>query len=147
MKFRTQYKFDADPEPVFDAMTDPEIVAHCLPGCKRLEPISADRYKAEMVLGVAAIKGRFKGTVDLLDKNRPHSYSMRVSGRGTAGYAKGQASVEIAPGESGSTVSVVAKVQIGGTVARVGQRLLVGTAKMVSDRFFACLRHQVSRDD
>ena len=146
MQFNSRYGFEADPGRVFDAMTDPSTVAHCLPGCEQLEPLGDNRYQAVMRIGVGAIKGRFKGTVELGSLERPSSYAMKVSGRGPAGFAKGQARVEIEPKGGGSLVSVVAKAQIGGAVARVGQRLLSATAKMVADRFFACLRDRVEAD-
>ena len=143
MVFKSRYTFDAPPEPVFDAMTDPSIVAACLPGCDALEPLGNNRYQATMTIGVAAIKGRFKGTVELRDLNRPRSYTLRVSGKGTAGFARGQAQIEIQENGSSSSVGVNAKAQVGGPVARVGQRLLGGTTKMVADKFFACLRKKV----
>jgi carbon monoxide dehydrogenase subunit G len=35
---------------------------------------------------------------------------------------------------------VTGTVQTGGPIARVGQRLIGGVAKMMMDRFFACLQ-------
>ena len=143
MVFKSLYTFDAPPEPVFDAMTDPNTVAACLPGCDALEPIGSNRYRATMTIGVAAIKGRFKGTVELLDLNRPGSYTLRVSGKGAAGFANGRARIEIEESGDSSSVAVSARAQVGGPVARVGQRLLAGTTKMVADKFFACMRKKV----
>jgi carbon monoxide dehydrogenase subunit G len=48
-------------------------------------------------------------------------------------------------GEGATTVvDVVAKVQTGGAIARLGQRLIGGVAKMMMDRFFECLRSKMS---
>ena len=143
MKFKGKYNFDASPGEVFDAMTNPATVAACLPGCDALEPLGDNRYQATMTIGVAAIKGRFKGTVELRDLDRPRSYTLRVAGKGTVGFAKGQARIEIHGQGAASLVNVQAKAQVGGAVARVGQRLLAGTTKMVADKFFACLRTKV----
>lgn len=143
MVFKTLYEFDAAPGEVFDAMTDPCVVASCLPGCDVLEPLGGNRYEATMTIGVAAIKGRFKGTVELRDLNRPFSYGIHVNGKGPAGFARGRGEIEISERGSSSSVSVQARAQVGGPVARVGQRLLAGTTKMVTDRFFACLRKKV----
>lgn len=149
MDFNSEYEFDAPPGDVFDALTTPETVAGCLPGCEALEPLGNDRYEAAMTIGVAAIKGRFRGTVAMRDMQRPDSFTLQVDGKGSTGFAKGEARIEIASSEAGSTVMVRSSAKVGGPIARVGQRLLVGTAKMVADRFFACLRRQVegSRTD
>lgn len=143
MVFKSRYEILATPEEVFDAMIAPETVAACLPGCDRLEPIGNRRYQATMTIGIAAIKGRFKGTVELRNLDRPVSYELRINGRGPAGFARGSSSVVLSDGETGTSVKVQAKAQVGGPVARVGQRLLAGTAKMVADRFFGCLRKKI----
>ena len=143
MEFHNSYVVQAPPESVFDALTRPESVASCLPGCESLEPLGDNRYQATMTIGVAAIKGRFKGTVELRDLDRPASYVMQVNGRGSAGFATGEARVTIEERDQASSISVMAKAQVGGPVARVGQRLLAGTAKMIADKFFACLRKRI----
>lgn len=143
MEFRSTYEIAASTEAVFDAMTNTDLVAGCVPGCDAMEPLGNDRYRATMVLGVAAIKGRFRGIVALRDQNRPESFLLEVDGKGTAGFAKGEALVEIRETDAGCSVSVHAKARVGGPVARVGQRLIAGTAKMIADKFFACMRNRI----
>ena len=138
MDFHSEYEFDAAPEAVFDALTDPQRVAGCLPGCEALTPAGDNRYEATMTIGVAAIKGKFSGTVEMRDLQRPTSFTLRVDGKGSTGFANGEARIEITPNGNGSTVAVQSSAKVGGAIARVGQRLLAGTAKMVADKFFAC---------
>jgi carbon monoxide dehydrogenase subunit G len=38
---------------------------------------------------------------------------------------------------------VTAQVQTGGVIARVGQRIIGGVAKMMMDRFFGCLQSKL----
>ena len=147
MDFRGTYEFNATPERVFEALTNPTSVAGCIPGCDTLEPLGGDRYRATMTLGVAAIKGRFRGTVALREMDPPSAFVMRVDGKGSAGFATGEARIEVSASDSGSSVAVSAKARVGGTVARVGQRLLAGTAKMITDKFFSCLRERVESAD
>ena len=143
MEFQHRYVFEAAREQVFDAMTDPDTVAACLPGCDALEPLGDNRYQATMTVGVAAVKGRFRGSVELRDLDRPASYTLKVDGRGGAGFARGEARIAIQDEGSSSLVEVHASAQVGGPVARVGQRLLAGTAKLIADKFFSCLRQKI----
>jgi len=106
-----------------------------------------DRYGALMTLGAGAVKGRFRGKVALLDRNPPESFRLRVDGKGAAGFANGEARIEISESDSGSCVAVEAKARVGGPVARVGQRLLLATTKMMTDRFFSCLRKSVEAQE
>ena len=92
---------------------------------------------------VAAIAGSFKGTVALEDKTPPHSYTLVVEGSGRQGFIKGQARMTLVPDADLTRVQIVAQADVGGMMARVGQRLLEGVARTMMDRFYACLAKQV----
>jgi hypothetical protein len=134
------YLFPAEPKRVWDLLVDPQIVAACVPGCDRLEPIGPDHYKVEMTLAVAAISGRYGGTVTIADQRPPLSYRLLVEGTGKAGFVKGEATVELHGADGGTRVDVQGHGQVGGLIARVGQRLLGSVSKMMMDRFFNCVQ-------
>jgi uncharacterized protein len=137
------YTFAAAPETVWKALTDPVVIAGCLPGCDRLEPIGEDKYRAAMTLAVAAVSGNYTGTVSMLDQNPPHSYRLVVEGSGKPGFVNGEATIELIADDDGTTVRVTGRGNVGGVIARVGQRLLGSVSKMMMDRFFACLQNRL----
>jgi len=137
------YSFAASPDAVWKVLTDPVVIAGCLPGCDRLEPIGEDKYRAAMTLAVAAVSGNYTGTVSMLDKNPPHSYRLVVEGSGRPGFVNGEATIELVADGAGTTVRVTGRGNVGGVIARVGQRLLGSVSKMMMDRFFACLIERV----
>lgn len=143
MDFKAEYEFAAPREAVYDSLTDVESVKACLPGCEEMEPIGENRYKAVMSVGVAAVKGRFEGTVELRDLERPKRYTLVVDGKGKQGFVKGEAVVSIEPSDPGSTLKIDSTAKVAGPVARVGQRLLSSAAKLVTDKFFGCMRKRV----
>jgi uncharacterized protein len=132
--------FAAAPEAVWAVLTDPAVIAGCLPGCSGLEPIGEDRYRAVITLAVAAVSGEYTGTVSMRDKTPPHSYRLVVEGSGKAGFVTGEATIELIAEGAGTTVRVTGAATVGGLIARVGQRLLGSVSKMMMDRFFACLQ-------
>ncbi len=142
MELTATYNFEADPEKVYDLLTDTALVADCLPGCEKLEKIGENRYKAALSMGLAAVTGRYEGTVELKDLNRPSSYALVIDGKGRQGFVKGQATVELTPENGGTRVDVKAEANIAGAIARVGQRLISGAAKVMTDRFFNCMRER-----
>ena len=77
------------------------------------------------------------------DLQPPHSYRLLVEGTGRPGFVKGHAHVTLTPDGQGTRVSIEAHADVGGTIARVGQRLLEGVAKSMTDRFFTCLGRQL----
>lgn len=142
MEISATYTFDAPRQQVWDLLIDPAVIAGCLPGCEALEPTGPDTYRAELTIGVAAITGRYSGVVRIADKQEPARYTLVVEGKGKPGFVTGSASVTLAEADGGrrTSVAVAGSANVGGTIARVGQRLLGGVSKMTMDRFFACLR-------
>ena len=140
MELSASYSFAASPQTVWDLLNDPTVIASCLPGCERLEPIGDDRYRASLNLAVASVSGEYSATVAMLDKRPPLSYRLVVDGSGKPGFMKGEATVELSARDDGTMVLVKGTGQVGGLVARVGQRLLGSVSKMIMDRFFACLQ-------
>jgi carbon monoxide dehydrogenase subunit G len=143
MKLTGTYTLRASAAAVWTLLIDPDIIASCLPGCERLEPLGDDRFKASLSLAVAAISGQYTGTVAIIDKDPPHSYRLVVDGSGKAGFVKGEARVALTEENGATTLSVTGDGQVGGLMARVGQRLLGSVSQMMMDRFFACLREKV----
>jgi len=56
----------------------------------------------------------------------------------------GGGAISLTETDEGTRVTVDGTVQVGGTIARVGQRLIGGVAKMTMDRFFACLQKRLT---
>ena len=143
MDVNGSYSFAAPPDAVWKLLTDPEVIAGCLPGCDRLEPLGEDKYRAALTLAVASVSGSYSGTVAMLDKNPPHSYRLLIEGSGSPGFVNGDATIELVPEGQGTTVKVTGRGQVGGLIARVGQRLLGSVSKMMMDRFFSCLQSRL----
>jgi carbon monoxide dehydrogenase subunit G len=138
------YIFNAAPDIVWALLVNPEVVAACLPGCERLEPIDGDRYQVMLTLTVAAVGGKYTGTVAIVDKQPPRSYRLIVEGAGGPGFVKGEGLIQLTSDDDGSTiVTVNGRAQVGGVIARVGQRLLGSVSKMMLDRFFSCVQQRV----
>ena len=128
---------------------DPAEIASCIPGCEGLEPDGPDRYKTAITVGMAAITGTYEGIVTITEKNEGTSYRLAVEGQGRAGFVKGDAVISlresVAEGGAVNTiVDVTGTAQTGGTIARLGQRLIASAAKMMQDRFFACMQGKIS---
>jgi len=139
MELTATYKFAAATADVWNLFMDPAAIAACLPGCRELRPLGDDKYEAELTIGVAAVSGTFKASIVLLEKVPPHSYRLQVEATGKPGFARGTAAIVLTPEEGGTAVTVTAQAEVGGLIARVGQRMIEGVARMTMDRFYGCL--------
>lgn len=123
---------------------NPDVLAGCIPGCRSIEPDGPDRYRAAVNLRVGPVSGQYTATVALTDLDPPNSYKMTIEGSGSLGFASGTSSVTLAGNDQGGTiVHVDADSQVGGPVARVGQRMMGSVAKRLMDNFFDCLAESV----
>ncbi len=136
MKVAGSYVLPGTPEQVWDLLNDPERLAICLPGCERLEPDGPDRYKAAIKFALAAISGRYTGSVELSQKKPPRSLRMRLEGKGTPGFLKGEGQLELSEKHGQTEVRYVGEAQVGGLIASVGQRMIDVAARKIIQQFF-----------
>jgi len=124
------------PERAYQLLQDPEVLAQCMPGCESLEKTGEDTYAMRMNMMMAAFTGRFDGSVRIADRNPPESFQLIVEGKGKVGFMKGQGLLRLSETAEGTGVAYDGDVQVGGTIAAVGQRLIDSTARMMIRRFF-----------
>jgi carbon monoxide dehydrogenase subunit G len=134
------YTFNAPVDRVWDLLMDPNAISSCIPGCDKFEPDGEDRYNVTLTVAMSAITGTYQGTVTLTDKTPHQSYKLMMEGHGRPGFVKGTSVIALRPDGEATAVDVSGAVHTGGPIARLGQRLIGGVAKMTMDRFFACLR-------
>jgi len=129
----------------WDALNDPEMLKACVPGCESIERISGNDFQVLMVARVGPVSARFKGKLSLSDIKPPTSYSISFEGQGgAAGFAKGSASVRLAPENSATRLSYDVKANVGGKLAQIGSRLVDGAARKVADDFFRNFNEKLS---
>ena len=145
MNVTGSYTFNAPAQQVWDLLLDTEAVAACVPGCESLEPIGEHKYRAALTMGIAAVTGRYEGTVEMADLVPPSSYRLIVQGRGKPGMVNGGTTITLTETDGTTTVAIDGTVQVAGTIARVGQRLLGSVSKMMMDRFFNCLKARLAQ--
>lgn len=139
MEISDTHSFAAPPEEVWAVLMDPSAIKACLRGCRELRPIGDNQYHADISIGVGAVSGTFSATVTLSDQSPPNSYRISVDATGKPGFARGSADVLLKRVASGTEVEVHASAEVGGLIARVGQRLIEGVARMTVAGFFSCL--------
>jgi uncharacterized protein len=117
-------------------LQDPEFLAKAIPGCEGLEKIGEDAYRMKMKMAMASLSGAFEGTVKIADQTPSSSFRLIVEGSGKIGFMKGDGLLKLSAKDAGTDVAYEGDVQVGGTMAAVGQRLIDGAAKMMIKRFF-----------
>jgi len=145
MTMNGEYELRVPPQTVWEKLNDPAILKTCIPGCEQLDKTSDTEFQAVATVKIGPVKAKFKGKVTLSDLDPPNGYKISGQGDGgVAGFAKGGATVKLAPKNSGTLLSYNVDAQIGGKLAQLGQRLVNGAAKKVADDFFANFANAVN---
>lgn len=146
MKVEGTHELRARRERVYQALTDPEVLRRCIPGCERLEKTAENAYAVTLKAGVGSIKGVFTGSVRLEDMRPPEHYRMVVDGKGQPGFLKGTGDIDLEEQGDATIIKYAGDVQVGGTIAGVGQRMIQGAAKMMASQFFTAIEAEAQTE-
>lgn len=129
----------------WDALNDTAVLMDCIPGCDSMDKQSDNEYLLTMTARVGPVSAKFKGKMTLSEMNPPDSYSLHFEGQGgVAGFAKGEAHVQLIPDGEATRLTYAVKASIGGKLAQVGARLIDGVAKKMAEQFFAAFNKRAS---
>src|SRR5262245_4313538 len=139
MKVEGSHTIKAPRELLYQLMIDPKILQRCMPGCQSLEAAGDGSYKMTLKAGVGSIKGVFTGSIVVDEMLPPEHYRMIVDAKGSPGFLKGQGSIGLIEQGEETLINYSGNVNVGGTIAGVGQRMVQSTAKMMAGQFFTAI--------
>lgn len=148
MEIKNEVQIGAPAGHVYQVLTSRDYLLKTMPGLKSLDPTEDGRYQAVLELGVSAVRGRYTGTMAIVDADPPHHYRLTMEGKGPGAFVNLSMVVDIEElaAEEGvkptSKVRYVGDAQVGGTIAGVGQRVMAGVANMVMGQFFQAVSRE-----
>jgi hypothetical protein len=147
MELADTIEIPAPREQVYAALNDPDILQQCIPGCEEIIQHSATDLEAKVTLKIGPIKARFAGTVQLDPAQAPDKFSLSGEGKGgAAGFAKGGADVSLTELDGVTTLTYVAKADVGGKIAQLGSRLITSTSRKLAASFFTKFAEVLTED-
>lgn len=134
-------RINADRDAVWAALTDPEVLRHCVPGCSEMRGTLDDGFDAVVMQKVGPVKATFRGRVTLKDREAPRSLTIRGEGQGgKVGSANGEADVVLSIEPHATRVDYRVRAELGGKLAWLSQRIVDGFARRMIEHFFARLQ-------
>lgn len=146
MKLSGKETFEFDLQTVWGGLHNAEILKNVIPGCQSLILKEDGQYDVELKLGIAAVKGAYKGEVKIEDIDTPYHYRLHAEGSGSPGHVKIQMDCKFSETESGCQLDWNCEADVGGTIARVGSRVLGGVANFMAGNFFKDLKKQLKHE-
>ncbi len=140
MKIEGEHVFKGPREEVWEMFYDPEVLASALPGTQSLKQINKNEYEATITIRIGPVSGSFAGNLKITNEKPPESCTLIVDGKGAAGFLNGTGNVHFTDLGDGTTLMKYdGDVNVGGTLASVGQRMIDSVSKIMIKTGFGML--------
>ena len=143
MQISGEHRLRAPRDVVWAALLDPQVLRQAIPGCERFDPTGPGSYDLVLRIGIAAIRGTYRGTAIVSDEHPQDSYRIVVSGGGAPGAGNGAADIYLRDEGDATLVRYEGELTAQGGVARLGGRALAGVLKLLIGQFFRSLDRHV----
>jgi len=141
MQFAGTTEIDAPRAKVWAFVIDPQQVGWCGPGVESIEAIDDTHFRAKAKVGIGPISARFAVSLELAEAEAPERAVIRATGQAPGSAVDARGEMVLSGPEAGpTTMAWSADVQIMGTMASVGARLIEGTANKLIGQAFDCIR-------
>jgi carbon monoxide dehydrogenase subunit G len=145
MHLEGTHTFTADLETVWAALNDPEVLARATPGVTSMEPLGEDKYQTIFDIKMGPIKSTFNGTLEVTDKVAPERFKLLVSVQGKIGAVAAEGSFDLQSQDGATVVAFSGDARMTGVLARMGQRVISGVARMFTKQFFSTLELELAQ--
>ena len=132
-------------EKVWDALNDPNVLVHCIPGCEEVQQISPTETHTRVLLKMGPVRARFVGKILMSDIRPAEGCTLNFQGSGgAAGFARGTSVVTLASEGEGTRLQYSASASVGGKLGQIGGRMIDASAKQMAEQFFSALQAQLA---
>lgn len=124
---------------VWAGLSDPMRISSCVPGATITEKVDDHNYKGEVTMKFGPIKTKYDGLITIKEMDHKH-HRMELGGKGLDAKGKGNAEMTmngtaVAKDDSSTEVDFKMLVNIQGTLAQFGSRLINDVSAQLMDQF------------
>lgn len=129
-------------EKVWEFITDPVQVSQCAPGIESVEVITPNQsFRVVATVALGAMKPTFTITVTYAALAAPELANFRATGSAANGEVTATSFVSLAPtADHGTELRWGADINLFGTIATVGARLIPSLSRSLTADFFTRVR-------
>ncbi len=145
-----KFSLEAPIKEVWKSLSNPKEISGCVPGATITDQIDDNNYKGEVTLKFGPIKTKYDGeiTIEEMDNN---AHTMLLRGKGLDSKGKGNAEMTMngsaVTTDGGTEVDFKMVVNIQGTLAQFGSRLINDVSAQLMDQFVDNFKKLLSGDE
>ena len=146
MEFTGSIAIDAPRQAVWDLLLDFDELATCGPGVQSIERLDETHARVRAKVGVAFMTMGFTIDLELVEVQAPDRAVIRANGAASGNEVEVTGEMRLTgPAEGPTTMDYTANVDIHGSLAGVGSRMIESTAAKLIDQTFDCVRAKLAR--
>jgi carbon monoxide dehydrogenase subunit G len=143
MHFEGTVQINAPRDAVWAFVIDPNQVGQCGPGVESIEVVDDTHFKATAKVGIGFISARFNVNMEFAEVDAPNAATIKAHGQAPGSAVDADARMQLSDADGGTRMDWSAEVNIAGTIASVGARLIEGTANKMISQTFDCIRSKL----
>lgn len=138
MELKSDFEVSVGVDRAWEVLTNPELIAPCLPGA-RLDEVDGDEFKGAVKVRVGPISAEYRGKATMVEMNRDElRIVIRAEGRDSRGAGNAAADITAlmeAASDHSTRVEVVTDLKISGKVAQFGRGVLGDVSAKLMGQF------------
>ena len=146
MELKSDFEVSVGVDRAWEVLTNPELIAPCLPGA-RLDEVEGDEFRGAVKVRVGPISAEYRGKATMVELNRDDlRIVIRAEGRDTRGAGNAAADITAlmeAASENSTKVEVTIDLKISGKVAQFGRGVLGDVSAKLMGKFVDNLEEMV----
>jgi carbon monoxide dehydrogenase subunit G len=145
MEFTGSVEIEAPRAAVWDLLLDFDRLATCGPGLQSIERLDPTHARVRAKIGVGFMTLGFTIDLELVEVEAPERALIRATGAAPGNQVEASGQMRLTgPPEGPTTMEYSATVELFGSLAGVGSRMIEGTAGKLIDETFACVRARLA---
>jgi carbon monoxide dehydrogenase subunit G len=145
MDFSGSVEIDAPRDAVWALLLDFEQLAGCGPGVQSIERLDSTHARVKAKVGVGFMTLGFTIDLELVEVEAPDRAVIRATGAASGNQVEATGRMRLTgPTEGPTTMTYEATVELFGSLAGVGSRMIEGTASKLLDQTFECVRARLA---
>ncbi len=138
MELKSDFEVSVGVDRAWEVLTNPELIAPCLPGA-RLDEVEGDEFRGAVKVKVGPISAEYRGKATMVEMNRDElRIVIRAEGRDTRGAGNAAADITAlmeAASDASTKVEVTTDLKISGKVAQFGRGVLGDVSAKLMGQF------------
>ncbi len=149
-KITKQFTIEEPVEKVWAGLSNPVEISGCVPGASITEQIDDKTYKGEVMLKFGPVKSKYNGEITIVESDEAN-HKLVLNGKGLDSKGKGSAEMTmqgvVNATDTGSEVDFEMTVNIKGTLAQFGSRLINDVSDQLMNQFIENFRSLLAGEE